>query len=280
MASHEEEYEEKKREPFQVTSTREESKEGHILKWFKIERSSDEPIPGFYVQFGPSPSDDTLLFAHGLEGRKEDVMNLSEVAERFDLNMLAIDARRHGERKSDFLGHPALDLLRDLGRTIVDNRLAIDAASQKGWAQSGKILFIGSSMGAILGGVMSAVDTRITGAVLYVPGGDLVQIFTESKDPRVSQVRSGIPRFILRMFKSQVATIDPINYIDKISPRPLLIQLGKNDETVPFESGMKLFKKAREPKQLVVHDSGHDLPIERALAETIEWIDKYRVSLF
>lgn len=42
---------------------------------------------------------------------------------------------------------------------------------------------------------------------------------------------------------------------------------------------MKLFEKAKEPKDLVVHDSGHELPIERAMSETVAWMKKRLPSL-
>jgi len=129
-------------------------------------------------------------------------------------------------------------------------------------------------MGGILGGVLAGVDRRLSGAALYVAGGDLVSILKRSKHPIVSQVVSGIPGYMISSFRGQVADIDPINFIDRISPRPLLLQLGKNDEYVPFDCGIKLFNRAKEPKDLVVHDSGHDLPKEKAMSETINWIRK------
>lgn len=50
---------------------------------------------------------------------------------------------------------------------------------------------------------------------------------------------------------------DPINYIDKISAKPLLIFHSKNDAVLPYENGYRLFEKAAEPKQWVDSKGGH-----------------------
>jgi len=273
--NHEEQYEEERRKPHRSSIIREEARCQFSFKWFRIDVNGREPIPGLLVHKSVDPHNKSLLFLHGFGGSKEDVVNFMEVAESLGFSMLAIDARGHGDRKSAFAGAPAQELLGFLGGSIVDNRIAIDIASQDGWvAEGGELILVGTSMGGILGGVLAGVDRRLSGAALYVAGGDLVSILKRSKHPIVSQVVSGIPGYMISSFRGQVADIDPINFIDRISPRPLLLQLGKNDEYVPFDCGIKLFNRAKEPKDLVVHDSGHDLPKEKAMSETINWIRK------
>lgn len=280
MQSHEELYEERRQEHYSLSVDKEEEKDQLVFKWFKIKTNGNELIPTLFVHQTAGPSGKLLLFVHGFGGRKEDVTLFRQVAEPLGVSMLAIDARGHGDRQSAIADTPPQELLGLLSGSIVDNRIAIDMASQNGWVEQGKLILAGTSMGGILGGVIAGVDQRISGAALYVAGGDLVEILKRSKHPTVSQVVSGIPRFMFSLFKGQVANIDPINYIDRISPRPLLLQLGKNDEYVPFDCGIKLFDKAKEPKDLVVHDSGHDLPREKALSETINWIRKRFPTLF
>ena len=279
MESHEEEYKEKSSKNLKASSVKREERDGLLLEWFKIDGQLGEQIPTLLVHKLTGLSGKLVIFLHGLGGCKEDALYLREVAELFGFSILAVDARRHGERKSDIAGISPTEILSGLSGTIVDNRLPIDIALQNKWAEQGKIILPGGSMGGILGGVTAGVDKRISGAVLYVPGGDLPEILAKSKYSLVVQVRQGIPGFVFKVFRSQLAAVDPINYVDKISPRPLLIQLGMHDDIVPFECGMKLFDKANEPKQLVVHDSGHDLPREKAAYETIQWMKRNFPSL-
>jgi len=247
-------------------------REGFRFTKFQIQGKPDGPIPGVFVPHPSSPRGKLILFLHGLGGRKEDVLEFSLLAMPLGFSMLAIDAMRHGERESDMAGMSPTEMISGLGGTVVDNRLALDVAFGNGWAEQGKVILAGVSMGGILGGVVAGADERITGAALYVPGGDMTEILAKSKHPTVSQLRKGIPPLALRLARGQLSSIDPINYVDRISPRPLLIQLGKHDDVVPFENGMKLFDKAKEPKDLVVHESGHELPREKALSETEEWL--------
>jgi len=274
MKGHEEQYEEDRKKDLHFSAVREDVVDGHVCKWLKVEREGDEPVPCLLVHKTPAPSGKLMLFLHGLDGRKEDALDLKPVVDPLGFSTLAIDARRHGERKADMSKLSPTDILAGFSQTIVDNRLALDIALQQGWALPGKAVLVGVSMGGILGGVVAGVDDRIAGAALLVPGGDLAGILGKSQHPMVAQFRGRIPGFVFRAIGGQLASVDPINYVDKIAPRPLLIQLGKHDTFVPFENGMKLFQKAKEPKDLVVHDSGHELPVDRAAAETVNWIAK------
>ena len=50
----------------------------------------------------------------------------------------------------------------------------------------------------------------------------------------------------------------PVDYIAKISPRPLLLIHGTLDEIVPYSMSEKLFNAAKEPKRLwTIDGAGH-----------------------
>jgi fermentation-respiration switch protein FrsA (DUF1100 family) len=69
-------------------------------------------------------------------------------------------------------------------------------------------------------------------------------------------------------------TIAPIDYVKKISPRPLLLVHGDKDETVPVEQAERLYAEAGEPKQKVIlPGAGHRLrQDERAIATAMKWL--------
>ena len=51
---------------------------------------------------------------------------------------------------------------------------------------------------------------------------------------------------------------DPIRFVDKITPRPILFIHGEKDRVIPIKMTEKLFKKANEPKTLwKVSKAGH-----------------------
>jgi hypothetical protein len=43
---------------------------------------------------------------------------------------------------------------------------------------------------------------------------------------------------------------------------------------------MKLFEKAKEPKRLVLHESGHSIPFDKAIEETVNWLRESLPHLF
>jgi dipeptidyl aminopeptidase/acylaminoacyl peptidase len=66
----------------------------------------------------------------------------------------------------------------------------------------------------------------------------------------------------------QTLEYKPINVVDKISPRPLLLIGARDDDTCPIEGYEKLYERAGEPKKLVV------LPITHYEIYSGKWFDE------
>lgn len=67
---------------------------------------------------------------------------------------------------------------------------------------------------------------------------------------------------------------DAIDFVPRVSPVPLLLVHGDEDETVPVEQGRMLFEAAGEPKQLVILPGGlHRLRRDpRSLEALLDWL--------
>jgi len=50
---------------------------------------------------------------------------------------------------------------------------------------------------------------------------------------------------------------DPVEYIDQISPKPILMLHSQNDGILPYELGRELFNKAKQPKVWQESQGGH-----------------------
>ncbi len=70
--------------------------------------------------------------------------------------------------------------------------------------------------------------------------------------------------------------VRPIDCVDKIAPRRLLLVHGNKDDTVDISHAHRLYERAGEPKQLVIIDgAGHRLrPDGRATRQVIGWLKK------
>lgn len=78
-----------------------------------------------------------------------------------------------------------------------------------------------------------------------------------------------------------VMQLKPLDLVDKIAPKPLLLMAGAKDKMVPWEENARLlFDRAKDTKKLEVFDTGdHSLLAEptraEALDKIINWYRKY-----
>ena len=80
---------------------------------------------------------------------------------------------------------------------------------------------------------------------------------------------------------ASIFQLKPIEFVDKISPKPLLLMAGAKDGAVPWEENSKLlYEKAKEIKEFKLFENGeHGLLSEPTKIESIriiiEWFKKY-----
>lgn len=139
-------------------------------------------------------------------------------------------------------------------------------------------------------------------------GGAAVSVYVAAKDHRVSSLvacacptefrfatdaeraKSAIEHFrnigIIRDedFPASVADwmdgcneVKPIEHIEKLSPRPLLIIHGVQDDVVAPSSAWALYERAGEPKEiLIIEGAGHRLRIaEKAMDGALNWLQAH-----
>jgi len=80
------------------------------------------------------------------------------------------------------------------------------------------------------------------------------------------------PEQIMQNFK----TVDPLLWVDQISPRPLLIIHGDKDDLVDPAQAYQIYEKAKQPKQLaMIAGAGHRLRHEEdAMKVATDWLKK------
>ena len=141
--------------------------------------------------------------------------------------------------------------------------------------------------------------------LLGFSGGAAVSVYVAAHDPRVSLVatcacpadfrslsqretpQESIQRFrqigairdkdfppSVEEWRKGFETVSPINWIDRISPRPLLLVHGDADELIPLEHAHRLYQKAKEPKELkVIPGAKHRMRLEKAAMDfVLEWL--------
>ena len=141
--------------------------------------------------------------------------------------------------------------------------------------------------------------------LLGFSGGAAVSVYATARDPRVSLLatcacpadfrflaQEETPAETIERFRQIGAiretgfppsieewtqgfeTITPLNWIDGVAPRPLLLVHGDADDVVPLDHAYMLYRKAREPRELkVIPGGGHRLRVdEAAMAFVLDWL--------
>jgi len=133
---------------------------------------------------------------------------------------------------------------KDLGRSIdyLETRPEIDRS---------KLAYEGFSWGAAMGSVMAAVEDRIKVCVLILPGFYRQQCLPE---------------------------VDQLNFASRVKV-PVLMLNGRFDFIFPVETSQEpMFRVLGTPKQhkrRVVYETGHNIPRNEMIKETLDWLDRY-----
>lgn len=133
---------------------------------------------------------------------------------------------------------------KDISRTL-------DYLATRSDIQNEKIGFMGVSRGASLSPMMLTAEPRIKAATLWIPG------------------------FYL---EKMAAEVDPINFAPRVTI-PVLQLSGRYDYNFPSETSSEPFFNTLgtpvEHKRRVVYDTGHNLPANESIRETLDWFDRY-----
>lgn len=198
-----------------------------------------------------------------------------ELAERFCSEGYAVETfsfRGAGESEGNF----------DILGWTEDLATALDFLWEQPQVDRSRIILLGFSAGAAVSICVGARDANIAGVAACASPADFSMLIKDSKMTVENFRRIGIIRDkdfpeSVEEWEENFKIVAPLYYVDKISPRPLLIVHGDGDDLVPIANAQRLFYKAGEPKQLeIIKGGGHRLRRdERAVKLILEWLQKY-----
>ncbi len=227
---------------------------------FKVTTRDGVALRGVHLR---NENDTLLIYCHGFLSSKNfiAVPRFVELLAE-DADVIAFDFRGHGESEgASTLGE----------RELLDIDAVLDYA--RGFDYR-RILLLGSSMGGAAAIRYGASSPDVAGVVTIGAFARGEFSFAAGRALKFFdwQVTHSVVRAARRTRVASIALPSaPIDVVQRLSPRPLLLIHGRLDPLVPVRHAHELYAQAREPKKLIVIPRGsHDIP--NLNRQTKEWI--------
>jgi fermentation-respiration switch protein FrsA (DUF1100 family) len=214
--------------------------------------SQDKTIlRGWFIQ-SPAPRA-TIIFCHGHGGSKAPDLKYVPWLREQGYNVLLFDFRAHGESDGDLTSlvyYERQDVL-----------AAIAYLQQRGIHQVG---LLGFSMGAAVAIATAPLSQAVRAVIADSAFAELRTIVNKGLRNRHIPQCISLPLTTLILWIAghrlgcQLSDSDPLRWVGRISPRPLLIIHGGQDRDVPVSEAHRLYEAAGEPKELwIVEQAAH-----------------------
>jgi len=248
---------EEREAPFESAEYRQGCRQFHIT----ITSVHDQCVPALLsIPPHAKPPLPVILMLHGVLGHKSSYNQVkrSVFLTNAGYAVMRIDGPYRGEREVSIGRGNGVQTSyhyrnRDaMIQTAVDLMRAADYLASRDDIDTDRIGFAGFSMGGAIGAMFCAHEPRVRAALLAITGGDFDKLRIRVGNAREKETLGLAYRLV-----------DPVLYVAKIAPRPLLMINAAHDEIVPRAATEALFEAAAEPKRIVWYDCGHaDLPDE------------------
>jgi alpha/beta superfamily hydrolase len=148
-----------------------------------------------------------------------------------------------------------------------------------------RLYLMGFSGGAAVSTYVAAHNPKVTALILCACPADLNSLIRQIEKDKGSVIERfrniGIIRqrdfpLSVREWLEGFKQINPLLWIDQLSPRELFIIHGDQDELVPVSNAWSLYQKAKEPKEIaIIEGGGHRLRLnQQAMKLTSDWLLK------
>jgi hypothetical protein len=143
-----------------------------------------------------------------------------------------------------------------LGAGYLAERPEVDAA---------RVAMVAASYSVPFGTIAAAMDQRIRNVALIYGAGSLPLVFAANLKGIPSMLRRPLASLAMLPF----APFTPERYVQRIAPRPLVMINGVDDPRMPLAAVHALYDAAREPKALLLLKTGHLMPTDSALIQSL-----------
>ena len=174
-----------------------------------------------------------LIWENGPDSSKADAAAIWAGAARLGLAVLTVKLRGHGKREDP------RRLAAMVRGSVADLRRGIDYLERRRECRE-NIGYGGVSLGGAIGSVLAGSDPRIRATVI-----------TSTPPTWRSLLKmQGVKKTQLRTAERTLSPLDPKRWLARISPRPVLMLIRRQDPLVPPRAAAQMESAARPPKRI------------------------------
>lgn len=214
-------------------------------------------ISGWYL---PGIKPDAIVIVHGIWANKQAILPAAVMLSEVGYHILMIDLRGHGLSEGEKLSYGYYEAL--------DVQASVDYLLVQPGVE--KVGLMGYSLGGAAVVRATAVDERIQALVVESSFSSL----SDAVDDSFSR-HTGLPSWpfaplLVKAAEKElgltVDQVDSTHALATMSPRPVLIIHGSDDDLFPVRHAYKMYEMAQEPKDLwIIEGLKHDYPIKNGL---------------
>ena len=225
---------------------------------------------------GPLP---TVIFYHGWSSSKEIQLMRGMILAGFGYQVILPDSINHGERGLVDYSDPG-EVVKYFWPTILKNleeySLIRDFAIENFNADGERLGVSGNSMGGFTASGIFTYNPEIKALVVLNGSAN----WTGANFIFKELVPGKLPDW-LKKEEDYISSIDPMNHLDKVIDRPILILHGGADSVVDIKSQKDFYKTAsalysdRNRIHLIEYNNLNHIVSTNMLEETVKWFKKF-----
>ena len=148
-------------------------------------------------------------------------------------------------------------------RQVIELRRAMDLLLAQPGVDASHVAFVGHDFGGMYGMLASALDRRAKTYVFMAGIPHFIDWFLFARQPKD-----------LESYRSQIAPLDPVNFVSRLAPAPVFFQFAKTDQYVSAAQATEFYAAAGPRKQMATYEAGHDLHTAEVAADRVAWLTR------
>jgi dienelactone hydrolase len=147
----------------------------------------------------------------------------------------------------------------------VDLRRALDVLLAQPGVDARRVAVVGHDFGGMFGAVLAGVDGRAQSYVIMASTPQFTDWYLYGPPMEDAEKE----RYVARL-----SALDPVRHIRQANGAAFLFQFGREDEYVPQDKATEFVEAAPGTPRVEWYDAVHELNVEQAHRDRIEWLDE------